>query len=86
MNAVPACVFSFVDQRDRDASTRIDTRRPENSRGGVGWTVMRSTSRVLLVDDRQDAERNDLDELVAALHIDPHLQVYLDQQAKGAAA
>jgi uncharacterized membrane protein YebE (DUF533 family) len=43
-------------------------------------------ARVLLVDDRQDAERNDLDELVAALPIDPQLQVYLEQQAKGTAA
>jgi uncharacterized membrane protein YebE (DUF533 family) len=38
---------------------------------------------VMLVDDQQDAERNYLDELAAALQIDPQLQVHLEQQAKG---
>jgi uncharacterized membrane protein YebE (DUF533 family) len=38
---------------------------------------------VMLVDDQQDAERNYLDELAAALQIDPDLQVHLEQQAKG---
>ncbi|MBK5374762.1 tellurite resistance TerB family protein [Pseudomonas sp. TH43] len=40
---------------------------------------------VMLVDDQQDAERNYLDELAAALQIDPDLQVHLEQQAKGQA-
>ncbi|MGY2440064.1 tellurite resistance TerB family protein [Pseudomonas sp. SDO52101_S400] len=40
---------------------------------------------VMLVDDQQDAERNYLDELAAALQIDPELQVHLEQQAKGMA-
>lgn len=40
---------------------------------------------VLLVDDQQEAERNYLDELAAALNIDPDLQVHLEQQAKGGA-
>ncbi|WPN27993.1 tellurite resistance TerB family protein [Pseudomonas sp. P5_109] len=40
---------------------------------------------VMLVDDQQDAERNYLDQLAAALQIDPELQVHLEQQAKGAA-
>ncbi|UDI94982.1 MULTISPECIES: tellurite resistance TerB family protein [unclassified Pseudomonas] len=40
---------------------------------------------VMLVDDQQDAERNYLDELAAALQIDPALQVHLEQQAKGEA-
>ncbi|MFY0731645.1 tellurite resistance TerB family protein [Pseudomonas sp. NFX15] len=40
---------------------------------------------VMLVDDQQDAERNYLDELAAALKIDPQLQVHLEQQAKGTA-
>ncbi|MGP6433019.1 tellurite resistance TerB family protein [Pseudomonas paraglycinae] len=40
---------------------------------------------VMLVDDQQDAERNYLDELAAALQIDPELQVHLEQQAKGTA-
>jgi len=40
---------------------------------------------VMLVDDQQDAERNYLDELAAALGIDPELQVHLEQQAKGQA-
>ncbi|MGY1893168.1 tellurite resistance TerB family protein [Pseudomonas sp. SDT291_1_S447] len=38
---------------------------------------------VLLVDDQQSAERTYLDELAAALQIDPDLQVHLEQQAKG---
>lgn len=41
---------------------------------------------VMLVDDQQDAERSYLDELAAALKIDPQLQVHLEQQAKGGAA
>ena len=41
---------------------------------------------VMLVDDQQDAERSYLDELAAALKIDPELQVHLEQQAKGGAA
>lgn len=40
---------------------------------------------VILVDDQQDAERSYLDELAAALQIDPDLQVHLEQQAKGQA-
>ncbi len=40
---------------------------------------------VMLLDDQQDAERNYLDELAAALQIDPELQVHLEQQAKGTA-
>jgi uncharacterized membrane protein YebE (DUF533 family) len=38
---------------------------------------------VMLVDDQQDAERNYLDELAAALQIDPQLQLHLEQKAKG---
>ena len=41
---------------------------------------------IMLVDDQQDAERNYLDELAAALNIDPDLQVHLEQQAKGGVA
>lgn len=41
---------------------------------------------VMLVDDQQDAERTYLDELAAALQIEPDLQVHLEQQAKGGAA
>jgi uncharacterized membrane protein YebE (DUF533 family) len=40
---------------------------------------------VMLVDDQQDAERSYLDELAAALQIDPDLQVHLEQQARGTA-
>jgi uncharacterized membrane protein YebE (DUF533 family) len=40
---------------------------------------------VMLVDDQQDAERNYLDELAAALQIDPELQLHLEQQARGGA-
>lgn len=37
---------------------------------------------VMLVDDQQDAERNYLDDLAGQLHIDPQLQLQLEQQAK----
>ncbi|WP_110947533.1 tellurite resistance TerB family protein [Pseudomonas bohemica] len=40
---------------------------------------------VLMVNDQQRAERDYLDELAAALNIDPQLQVHLEQQAKGTA-
>jgi uncharacterized membrane protein YebE (DUF533 family) len=40
---------------------------------------------VMLVDDQQDAERSYLDELAAALGIEPDLQVHLEQQAHGTA-
>ncbi|MFW8695876.1 DUF533 domain-containing protein [Mesorhizobium japonicum] len=40
---------------------------------------------VILVDDQQDAERNYLDELAAALQIAPQLQVHLEAQATGQA-
>ncbi|MFG6203626.1 tellurite resistance TerB family protein [Pseudomonas retamae] len=40
---------------------------------------------VMLVDDQQNAERSYLDELAAALNIDPDLQVHLEAQAKGQA-
>lgn len=40
---------------------------------------------VMLVNDQQAAERNYLDELAAALSIDPDLQVHLEQQARGTA-
>jgi uncharacterized membrane protein YebE (DUF533 family) len=40
---------------------------------------------VLLVDDQQPAERDYLDELAAALQLDPALQAQLESQAKGTA-
>jgi len=40
---------------------------------------------VILVDDQQDVERSYLDELAAALNIDPNLQVHLETQAKAQA-
>jgi uncharacterized membrane protein YebE (DUF533 family) len=40
---------------------------------------------VMLVNDQGAAERSYLDELAAALQIDPQLQVHLEQQAKGQA-
>lgn len=38
---------------------------------------------VMLINDQQDAERSYLDELAAALKIDPQLQVQLEKQAQG---
>ena len=46
---------------------------------------MNTPINVMLVDDQQAAERNYLDELAAALQIDPQLQVHLEEQVKGTA-
>ncbi len=54
--------------------------------GEPGMAAEMYLASVMLVDDQQEAERNYLDELAAALHIDPQLQVQLEQQAKGGTA
>ncbi|WP_341958686.1 tellurite resistance TerB family protein [Pseudomonas sp. RC10] len=54
--------------------------------GEPGMAAEMYLASVLLVDDQQDAERNYLDELAAALSIDPQLQLHLEQQAKSAPA
>ncbi|OLF52973.1 tellurite resistance TerB family protein [Pseudomonas chlororaphis] len=54
--------------------------------GEPGMAAEMYLASVMLVDDQQDAERAYLDELAAALNIDPTLQLHLEQQAKGGVA
>jgi uncharacterized membrane protein YebE (DUF533 family) len=58
----------------------------QSAKNEPGMAAEMYLASVLLVDDQQDAERHYLDELAAALQIDPQLQVHLEQQAKGTAA
>jgi len=62
-----------------------DPAEVEQSATDPGIAAEMYLASVMLVDDQQDAERNYLDELAAALNIDPDLQVHLEQQAKGTA-
>jgi len=57
-------------------------RRPKaGSTTDAGMASEMYLASVMLVDDQQDAEGNYLDELAAALQIDPQLQLHLEQQA-----
>ncbi|MGE7955416.1 DUF533 domain-containing protein [Pseudomonas sp. NPDC089530] len=58
----------------------------QSAAGEPGMAAEMYLASVMLVDDQQDAERNYLDELAAALQIDPELQLHLEQQAKGGTA
>ncbi|QTT87955.1 tellurite resistance TerB family protein [Pseudomonas chlororaphis] len=58
----------------------------QSAAGEPGMAAEMYLASVMLVDDQQDAERAYLDELAAALRIDPELQVHLEQQAKGGVA
>ncbi|WP_085633900.1 MULTISPECIES: tellurite resistance TerB family protein [unclassified Pseudomonas] len=57
----------------------------QSAQGDPAMAAEMYLASVMLVDDQQEAERNYLDELAAALGIDPDLQVHLEQQAKGGA-
>ncbi|AZC38778.1 DUF533 domain-containing protein [Pseudomonas chlororaphis] len=58
----------------------------QSAAGEPGMAAEMYLASVMLVDDQQDAERAYLDELAAALRIDPELQLHLEQQAKGGVA
>ncbi|PMY59784.1 MULTISPECIES: tellurite resistance TerB family protein [Pseudomonas] len=58
----------------------------QSAAGEPGMAAEMYLASVMLVDDQQDAERSYLDELAAALRIDPELQLHLEQQAKGQVA
>ncbi|AVO60163.1 DUF533 domain-containing protein [Pseudomonas chlororaphis] len=58
----------------------------QSAAGEPGMAAEMYLASVMLVDDQQDAERSYLDELAAALRIDPELQLHLEQQAKGGVA
>ncbi|MNK80057.1 Inner membrane protein YebE [compost metagenome] len=71
---------------DDEVAKPLDANEVAQSATDPGMASEMYLASVMLVDDQQDAERNYLDELAAALQIDPQLQVHLEQQAKGGAA
>ncbi|MHA3737034.1 tellurite resistance TerB family protein [Pseudomonas sp. Eth.TT006] len=71
---------------DAEVAKPLDAREvAQSANGDKAVAAEMYLASVMLVDDQQDAERNYLDELAAALGIDPELQVHLEQQAKGTA-
>ena len=70
---------------DNEFARPLDAADVAGSATDSGMAAEMYLASVLLVDDQQAAERVYLDELAAALGIDPQLQVHLEQQAKGSA-
>ncbi|MGE8060899.1 tellurite resistance TerB family protein [Pseudomonas sp. NPDC089547] len=70
---------------DEEVSKPLDAAEVARSAQDPAMAAEMYLASVMLVDDQQDAERAYLDELAAALQIDPTLQVHLEQQAKGSA-
>lgn len=70
---------------DNEFARPLDAADVAESATDSGMAAEMYLASVLLVDDQQAAERVYLDELAAALGIDPQLQVHLEQQAKGSA-
>ncbi|KAA0968827.1 tellurite resistance TerB family protein [Pseudomonas sp. ANT_H12B] len=70
---------------DDEVARPLDAADVAQSATDPGMAAEMYLASVMLVDDQQDAERSYLDELAAALQIDPELQVQLEQKAKGGA-
>ncbi|WP_419710036.1 tellurite resistance TerB family protein [Pseudomonas sp. NFX224] len=70
---------------DDEVAKPLDPADVAQSATDPGMAAEMYLASVMLVDDQQDAERSYLDELAAALQIEPDLQVHLEQQAKGGA-
>ncbi|MFK0095401.1 tellurite resistance TerB family protein [Pseudomonas sp. NPDC090592] len=70
---------------DEEVSKPLDAAEVARSAQDPAMAAEMYLASVMLVDDQQDAERAYLDELAAALQIEPTLQVHLEQQAKGSA-
>lgn len=70
---------------DDEVAKPLDASEVAQSATDPGMASEMYLASVMLVDDQQDAERNYLDELAAALQIEPELQVHLEQQARGTA-
>ncbi|MBV7555329.1 tellurite resistance TerB family protein [Pseudomonas sp. PDM28] len=70
---------------DDEVAKPLDPNEVAQSATDPGMASEMYLASVMLVDDQQDAERNYLDDLAAALQIDPQLQLRLEQQAKGTA-
>ncbi|MHC8400501.1 tellurite resistance TerB family protein [Pseudomonas sp. MDT1-17] len=71
---------------DDEVTRPLDAADVAQSATDPGMAAEMYLASVMLVDDQQDAERSYLDELAAALKIEPELQVHLEQQAKGVVA
>lgn len=71
---------------DDEVAKPLDPNDVAQSATDPGMASEMYLASVMLVDDQQDAERNYLDELAAALQIEPQLQLHLEQKAKGGAA
>jgi uncharacterized membrane protein YebE (DUF533 family) len=71
---------------DDEVARPLDAADVAQSATDTGMAAEMYLASVMLVDDQQEAERNYLDELAAALKIEPDLQVHLEQQAKGGVA
>ncbi|HDS1735616.1 tellurite resistance TerB family protein [Pseudomonas sp. BP8] len=67
----------------QEVSKPLDAAEVAQSANDPAMAAEMYLASVMLVDDQQAAERAYLDELASALHIDPALQVHLEQQAKG---
>jgi uncharacterized membrane protein YebE (DUF533 family) len=70
---------------DEEVAKPLDPAEVAQSATDSGMAAEMYLASVMLVDDQQDAERSYLDELAAALGIEPDLQVHLEQQAHGTA-
>ena len=70
---------------DDEVAKPLDPGEVAQSASDPGMAAEMYLASVMLVDDQQEAERNYLDELAAALNIDPDLQLHLEQQASGRA-
>ncbi|MFK9083098.1 tellurite resistance TerB family protein [Pseudomonas neuropathica] len=70
---------------DDEVAKPLDPCEVAQSATDSGMAAEMYLASVMLVDDQQDAERSYLDELAAALGIEPDLQVHLEQQAHGTA-
>ena len=71
---------------DEEVSKPLDAAEVAQSAKDPAMAAEMYLASVMLVGDQQGAERAYLDELAAALRLDPTLQVHLEQQATGAAS
>ncbi|MGJ7517806.1 tellurite resistance TerB family protein [Pseudomonas baetica] len=70
---------------DEEVAKPLDPADVAQSATDQGMAAEMYLASVMLVGDQQGAERSYLDELAAALQIEPDLQVHLEQQARGGA-
>lgn len=68
---------------DDEVAKPLDAREVAQSATDPAMAAEMYLASVMVAGDQQGAERDYLDELAAALQIDPDLQVHLEQQARG---